>query len=71
MHGRLLTPAEVSKRTQVSVNQLRLWRKAGQGPPYVQMGPKSARYPEDMLDAWIDARLHGDVPEAPNADEVA
>lgn len=55
---KLYTPEEVAKQLNVSTNTLSNWRvfrKKGilEGPPYVVLGNKSVRYPEDKLIEWV------------------
>ena len=47
----LLTPAEVAKRTGVSIGYLAKKRCLGGGPPFVDFaGPK---YPSDLFEQWL------------------
>jgi predicted site-specific integrase-resolvase len=36
---KLLTPKEAAQQLRLSTSTLRGWRKKGQGPPVVQLGP--------------------------------
>lgn len=68
----LLTPAEVSKRIHISEYTLRMWRRADRGPPFIVVGERTPRYPEEKLERWIEARTKGDdVPAVVQGDEVA
>lgn len=49
----LLTPEQTAERLGVTVGTLANWRTAGDGPPYVKMGSKLVRYPEDDLRSWL------------------
>jgi hypothetical protein len=52
-----LSTADAAARLGVNPKTLYLWRKSGDGPPFVQLGRKGSkrptyRYPEEMLEAW-------------------
>jgi predicted DNA-binding transcriptional regulator AlpA len=53
---RLLDTHQVHDRTGIPEGTLRNWRSEGQGPPYMKAG-RRVRYPEDLLDEWIDQHL--------------
>ena len=55
--GELLTLREVLERTTLSRSQLYRLLKAGQFPPFLQLGARSRALPEDMLDAWLESRM--------------
>lgn len=50
---KLLTPRETAAQLRVSLSTLRGWRKAGKGPPVVELGPGLFRYSEDDLQQFI------------------
>jgi predicted site-specific integrase-resolvase len=50
---KLLTPKEAAQQLRLSTSTLRGWRKKGQGPPVVQLGPGTYRYSEDDIEECI------------------
>lgn len=55
---RLLTPKECAAQLRVSLSTLRGWRKAGKGPPVVELGPGSFRYSEEALQEFIAEKMN-------------
>jgi excisionase family DNA binding protein len=51
----LLTPAQAAEYLKVHRNTLLRWRKAGTGPPAIQMG-RQWRYRRSALDWWLAER---------------
>jgi len=51
----LLTPAQAAEYLKVHRNTLLRWRKAGTGPPAIQMG-RQWRYRREALDRWLAER---------------
>lgn len=49
-----LKPAEVAKRLNVSNRTLTTWRERGQGPAFLDMGPRTVRYTEADVKAYED-----------------
>jgi predicted DNA-binding transcriptional regulator AlpA len=52
----LLTPKEAAKLLKVSLSYLAKARMRGDGPPYIQMSPRSIRYIEAALMQWMKSR---------------
>ena len=50
---KLLTAKEVAAQLRVSLSTLRGWRKKGQGPPVVALGPGTYRYSEEEIEKFI------------------
>jgi excisionase family DNA binding protein len=50
---KLLTPKEAAQQLRLSISTLRGWRKKGQGPPVVQLGPGTYRYSEEDIQKYI------------------
>jgi hypothetical protein len=48
----LVTERQVSERWNVSLNTLRYWRSAGEGPPYVKIG-RTVRYNVSALEKYL------------------
>ncbi len=61
MDRQMLTAAEVCKRLGLAPETLRQWRKENRGPPFVQFGPRSPRYPSDLLEQWLRSQVRGDA----------
>lgn len=51
----LLTPAQVAARCGLARSTLSKQRLRGGGPPFVKIGA-AVRYPDDALNAWIEAQ---------------
>jgi predicted DNA-binding transcriptional regulator AlpA len=43
--------------TRVGRSTLRTWRARREGPPFIQLGARTPRYPRDELRRWIRERL--------------
>ncbi len=58
----LLSPREVETIYGVPVRRLARWRRAGTGPPFYALTPRSTRYDPADLDVWLagftDTRSH-------------
>ena len=52
----LLTPKEAAKLLKVSLSWLAKARMRGDGPPYIQISPRSIRYTEATLMQWMKSR---------------
>jgi hypothetical protein len=52
----LLTPKEAAKLLKVSLSWLAKARMSGDGPPYIQISPRSIRYTEATLMQWMKSR---------------
>jgi predicted DNA-binding transcriptional regulator AlpA len=52
----LLDPVIVAKRLHTSPRNLLYMEKRREAPPSIKIG-KLRRYPEDRLDAWIEAKI--------------
>ncbi len=51
-----LTEREFSDRFNVPMRTAERWRKSGDGPPHVRLGPRRIAYRESDLEAWAAAR---------------
>lgn len=49
----LMNTAEAAEALRLGVATLHRWRKAGKGPPYIEMGRK-VYYRRADLDRWIE-----------------
>jgi hypothetical protein len=47
-----VTESELAKRWGVTTRTLQSWRKTGQGPAYVRLGPRKVFYRQDAIDAY-------------------
>ena len=52
----VLTPKEAAKLLKVSISWLPKARMRGDGPPYIQISPRSIRYAEAALVQWMKGR---------------
>lgn len=52
-----LTTAEVAERRRMKETSLAQERYRGEGPPYVKDGQR-VLYPADLLEEYLEARLH-------------
>jgi predicted DNA-binding transcriptional regulator AlpA len=52
----LLTAKETAVRLKVSLSWLAKARMRGDGPPYIQISPRSIRYAEAALLQWMKGR---------------
>jgi len=64
----LLKPSEAAKRIRMNKETLRLLRKVGEGPPYIQISSKIILYDAADLEAWIESkrRNHGTLQAGEN-----
>jgi hypothetical protein len=61
-HRKFLTTAEVAemrrmKEQSLAQERFRMKKKGGDGPPYIKDGAR-VLYPLDLLEEWLDERLH-------------
>jgi predicted DNA-binding transcriptional regulator AlpA len=52
-----LTSAQVALLLQVSKRALEEWRVRGEPPPWVELSPRTIRYPAGALKDWLNERL--------------
>lgn len=52
----IITSAQVAERLGVSPATVRNWRRRGQGPEYINIGPKLVAYRIEAVEAYIEAR---------------
>jgi predicted DNA-binding transcriptional regulator AlpA len=52
----LLTPKEAAKLLKVSLSWLAKARMRGDGPPYIQISPRSIRYALPALLQWMKSK---------------
>lgn len=52
----LLDQTEAARRLGVAPRTLERWRWSGDGPPYISVSRRAARYDPRDLDQWISAR---------------
>lgn len=57
MHERLLKVSEVQARLGISRACVYLWIREGRLPAPLKLGPKAARWPESVIDRWIEAAV--------------
>ena len=67
----MLTEAEAAKALGISRITLGGWRRAGTGPRYSQLGPRSIRYSRADLDAFIAAKRMDANPQIAPATQLA
>ena len=53
-----LTEREFSVRFNVPVRTAERWRRSGDGPPYVRLGPRRIAYRLSDCEAWAAARTY-------------
>lgn len=53
----LLTPAEVSAWTGLSIGALAQLRYKGRGPDFVKLTPKTVRYMRSDVQQWIESQV--------------
>jgi excisionase family DNA binding protein len=53
LHGRLLTPEELSEQMTIPIPTLYRWRHEGKGPRAIRVG-KHLRYRPEDVDAWLE-----------------
>ena len=51
-----LTDAQVAELLNITSRTTLRWRRDGDGPPFVRIGPRCVRYKRSDLDAWIAAQ---------------
>lgn len=49
----LLTPEEVARFLRISPAELKRWRNAKAGPPFVRLGHRTVRYSQQGLREWL------------------
>lgn len=47
-----VTEAELAKRWDITPRTLQTWRKTGEGPAFVRLGPRKVFYREEAIDAY-------------------
>lgn len=52
----LLTPEEVAGALKVSIQTLKLWRRTGEGPPWVRLTGRTYRYRQGAVTKWLQDR---------------
>jgi predicted site-specific integrase-resolvase len=62
----LMTEREAAEALSVSFRTLQRYRLAGNGPPFVKLGPdaKAVRYPVKELEAWSSRGLLSSTSDA-------
>jgi hypothetical protein len=66
MRGRrLLSTAETSQRTHLSIRTLERLRVSGAGPAYQRIGTRRVGYWSDVVDDWIDSGTFTSTSEYP------
>ena len=58
MKGIFLTEQEFSERYNVPTRTAERWRRTGDGPPYVRLGPRRIAYRLSDCEAWAAARTY-------------
>jgi hypothetical protein len=53
----LLSAADVSVITGLSIETLAQWRSQKKGIPFIKLSRNVVRYRQDDLDAWLTARI--------------
>jgi predicted DNA-binding transcriptional regulator AlpA len=48
---------EAARYVALSESSLTKMRLTGNGPPYVQVGPRAVAYRKSDLDAWLETRM--------------
>jgi predicted DNA-binding transcriptional regulator AlpA len=56
---RLLTTAEVAGILTISVATLKKFRRLGQGPLFLRLGPRAVRYVAGDVARWLEQRRDG------------
>lgn len=51
-----LTPSQVADRIGVSTRTLARWRARNEGPPFITLSDRTARYPSDGFERWLASR---------------
>ncbi len=55
MERQYLSPKEVHELTGISIAQLEVWRRRGDGPKFIRIG-KLVKYRRDLLEAFLEGR---------------
>jgi predicted DNA-binding transcriptional regulator AlpA len=55
---KFLTQEETAQRLNLTQRTLERWRRIGEGPRFVRLGPRRIAYREVDLDAWAEARTY-------------
>ncbi len=53
-----LTEREFSVRFNIPMRTAERWRRSGDGPPYVRLGPRRIAYRLSDCEAWAAARTY-------------
>ena len=53
-----LTEREFSARFKIPMRTAERWRRSGDGPPYVRLGPRRIAYRLSDCEAWAAARTY-------------
>lgn len=61
----LLTTAEAAEVLRLGMATLHRWRKAGKGPPYIEMGRKIYYRPAD-IERWVSQQQRNPDQENPH-----
>lgn len=56
MERQYLSPKEVHELTGISIAQLEVWRRRGDGPKFIRIGKRMIKYPRDLLEAFLEGR---------------
>ena len=56
MSNRMITRREVQTRLGITKSTLYRWMLAGEFPRPISVGPRSVRWPESEVAAWVAAR---------------
>jgi phage terminase Nu1 subunit (DNA packaging protein) len=62
--AKLVGQAELAKLLDISERTLEGWRRRGDGPPFIRLGPKLARYRLDDVKRWLGERRVGNETES-------
>lgn len=52
---RLVSPQQVAEQLRMSVGALAQLRYLGRGPTFIKLGPRTVRYRQGAVEAWITA----------------
>lgn len=58
---------EAARYVALSVSTLTKMRLTGDGPPFVQIGPRAVAYRRADLNAWLEARVRRSTSDKPMA----
>lgn len=59
MNTRIIRRNEIQNRLGVGRSTIYEWMSAGLFPRPIKLGPKSVGWPENEIEAWIQARIDG------------